>query len=465
MGKIAAAWAAMSSAARAVAIGGLTLPLILVVTVAAVAVGAAPAPSVKPGPTPPPVAALPTDAPLSPSPSPLALPSVGPSASASAQPSAAATADPLLGTDGRLTVLLLGSDYRPAHPGNRTDAMMVVSVDPTTGRSGAFSVPRDIVDFPLPGRGSLRGRVNGLYQYLQATDEPWRREHDGGLRARLRHRDRQLRLHRLQRRPGAGQCRRWRRCPAAEGLLRPLLLGEQPHARLGPAGRQEPSQRPAGPDLRPQPEGRQRLRSRTPPAAARDGRVRQGAQARPGRSPEAPQGRARTASGPTCRCRGRTTCSSSIARSTSRRPSGPSSGRRPSRSGRTGTPTTWSSPSARRGSRRTSRRSGHTGRGRRRPRRRVPSRPARLRQHPCRASRRRSATEREPLPRLDRIENAERGTCSAFAVERRSTRTCRRAPGWRWCASRRPWSGRDAGRSGSCCCRRSGTRCPTPSRT
>jgi LCP family protein required for cell wall assembly len=114
------------------------------------------------------VAALPTDAPLSPSPSPWPSPSLGPSASASAQPSLAAAADPLLGTDGRLTVLLLGTDYRPAHPGNRTDAMMVVSVDPTTGRSGAFSVPRDVVDFPLPGRGSFSGRVNGLYQYLQS---------------------------------------------------------------------------------------------------------------------------------------------------------------------------------------------------------------------------------------------------------------------------------------------------------
>ena len=64
----------------------------------------------------------------------------------------------MLGTDGRLTVLLLGSDYRPAHPGNRTDAMMVVSVDPTTGRSAAFSVPRDIVDFPLPGDAATSRR-------------------------------------------------------------------------------------------------------------------------------------------------------------------------------------------------------------------------------------------------------------------------------------------------------------------
>ncbi len=46
--------------------------------------------------------------------------------------------------------------------------MMVVSVDPTTGKSGAFSVPRDVVDFPLPGRGNYAPRVNGLYQYLQS---------------------------------------------------------------------------------------------------------------------------------------------------------------------------------------------------------------------------------------------------------------------------------------------------------
>jgi LCP family protein required for cell wall assembly len=77
--------------------------------------------------------------------------------------------DALLGADGRLTVLLLGTDYRPAHPGNRTDAMMVVSIDPTTGRSAAFSVPRDIVDFPMPKSGVYRPKVNGLYQHLDAT--------------------------------------------------------------------------------------------------------------------------------------------------------------------------------------------------------------------------------------------------------------------------------------------------------
>jgi polyisoprenyl-teichoic acid--peptidoglycan teichoic acid transferase len=165
MGKIGAAWAAMSSAARAVAVGGLILPLALVSIVTVAAIGMVPAPTADPAPSDDPIGALPTDAPASLTPSPSLLPV--PSGSASLAPTPA-PADPLLGTDGRLTVLLLGSDYRPAHPGNRTDAMMIVSVDPTTGKSAGFSIPRDVVDFPLPERGTFGSKVNGLYQYLQS---------------------------------------------------------------------------------------------------------------------------------------------------------------------------------------------------------------------------------------------------------------------------------------------------------
>jgi LCP family protein required for cell wall assembly len=80
-----------------------------------------------------------------------------------------AGADPVLGTDGRLTVLLLGSDYRPAHPGNRTDAIIVVSVEPVSGDAAAFSIPRDTIRFPLPGGRMYGPKVNGLYQHLQST--------------------------------------------------------------------------------------------------------------------------------------------------------------------------------------------------------------------------------------------------------------------------------------------------------
>jgi polyisoprenyl-teichoic acid--peptidoglycan teichoic acid transferase len=165
MGKVTAAWADMSSAARAVALGGLVLPIVLVTAVAVTAVGLMAVTPAAPGPSEDPIGALPTDAPPSPTSSPSVLPS--PSASGSAQPTPAG-ADELLGTDGRLTVLLLGSDYRPAHPGNRTDAIMVVSVDPTTGKAAGFSIPRDVVDFPLPESGTYGSKVNGLYQYLQA---------------------------------------------------------------------------------------------------------------------------------------------------------------------------------------------------------------------------------------------------------------------------------------------------------
>lgn len=118
------------------------------------------------------VSVVPTPAPslATPDPTPTAspIPTPGPTASPSASP-VAPVADPLLGTDGRLTVLLLGTDYRPAHPGNRTDAMMVVSMDPTTGKSAAFSIPRDIAHFPLPKSGSYGPKINGLYQHLQST--------------------------------------------------------------------------------------------------------------------------------------------------------------------------------------------------------------------------------------------------------------------------------------------------------
>jgi LCP family protein required for cell wall assembly len=111
------------------------------------------------------------------SPSPTATPTPRPTATPTAQPTPSPTpvptpsptispADKLLGTDGRLTVLLLGSDYRPAHPGNRTDVMMVVSIDPTTGAVAAASIPRDTTAFPTSSKGTYNAKVNGLYQSL-----------------------------------------------------------------------------------------------------------------------------------------------------------------------------------------------------------------------------------------------------------------------------------------------------------
>jgi polyisoprenyl-teichoic acid--peptidoglycan teichoic acid transferase len=103
------------------------------------------------------------------------LPPAGSPAAPLATPSLPPGTDPLLGTDGRFTVLLLGTDYRPAHPGNRTDAIMVVSVEPSTGKAAAFSIPRDTSAFPLPDGSHFDQKVNALFAHLQAT------EGDGGL--------------------------------------------------------------------------------------------------------------------------------------------------------------------------------------------------------------------------------------------------------------------------------------------
>lgn len=108
-----------------------------------------------------------------PTPTPTATPTASPTGSPTASPSAPATASPtpdpadaLLGVDGRLTVLLLGSDYRPSHAGNRTDTIMVVSLNPDTGAVAAASIPRDTSGFPLGDGRTFRSKVNGLYQAL-----------------------------------------------------------------------------------------------------------------------------------------------------------------------------------------------------------------------------------------------------------------------------------------------------------
>ena len=154
----------MAPRSRFLAVAGLLVPVILVVAlVGGLALSSPPQ-------SPPPLGAgvvptaSPTFPPLPPTPSP--APSATPEPSDSPPP---AGVDPLLGSDGRLTLLLMGTDYRPAHPGNRTDAMIVVSIDPTTGKSAGFSVPRDVADFPLPKSGTYGPKVNGLYQHLDAT--------------------------------------------------------------------------------------------------------------------------------------------------------------------------------------------------------------------------------------------------------------------------------------------------------
>jgi len=57
--------------------------------------------------------------------------------------------DPFAGLD-RINVLLMGGDSGVDREGIRTDTMIVVSVDPTTGYTAMFSVPRNNINVPFP---------------------------------------------------------------------------------------------------------------------------------------------------------------------------------------------------------------------------------------------------------------------------------------------------------------------------
>jgi polyisoprenyl-teichoic acid--peptidoglycan teichoic acid transferase len=105
-----------------------------------------PAPNATPTPTPPPG---PTPAPT-PTPRPV----------------------PAWAEDGRMNLLLLGSDAGAGRWMLRTDTMIVLSVEIETGRAALFGLPRNLVGVPLPDEtaGSFRnGRfpemLSGLYVY------------------------------------------------------------------------------------------------------------------------------------------------------------------------------------------------------------------------------------------------------------------------------------------------------------
>jgi anionic cell wall polymer biosynthesis LytR-Cps2A-Psr (LCP) family protein len=69
-----------------------------------------------------------------------------------------------LGKDGRLTVLLMGSDWRPTAGGERLDVLMVATIDSITGKAAVVSIPRDVSGIPLAGGGNSGAmKVNSIY--------------------------------------------------------------------------------------------------------------------------------------------------------------------------------------------------------------------------------------------------------------------------------------------------------------
>jgi polyisoprenyl-teichoic acid--peptidoglycan teichoic acid transferase len=69
----------------------------------------------------------------------------------------------VLGSDGRLTVLILGSDAREGVVGARTDTIIVATIDPTSGKVAMVSLPRDTVNVPIAPGQVYPGRINSLF--------------------------------------------------------------------------------------------------------------------------------------------------------------------------------------------------------------------------------------------------------------------------------------------------------------
>ncbi len=105
----------------------------------------------------------PSSSPLAPgtSPGPTATPSSGP-----AQP--------------RLTVLLIGEDSGVGRSTALTDTMIVASLDPIGRTVSMLSIPRDLVDAPIPGGGTWQPKINGLAAWARRNPAQFPGSNGGG---------------------------------------------------------------------------------------------------------------------------------------------------------------------------------------------------------------------------------------------------------------------------------------------
>jgi LCP family protein required for cell wall assembly len=131
-----------------------------------------PDPSFEPEPSPSGVPSPSPSATPSSSPSPSATPSPSPSPSPSPTPTPTPSPTPSWAEDGRLNVLLIGSDAGPDRWSLRTDTVIVLSIDVETSRAALFGIPRNMVGVPLPPEsagafknGRFPGLLNALYVY------------------------------------------------------------------------------------------------------------------------------------------------------------------------------------------------------------------------------------------------------------------------------------------------------------
>jgi LCP family protein required for cell wall assembly len=67
---------------------------------------------------------------------------------------------------GRINILLLGIDSRPSRDHALADTIIVASIDPVGKRVSMLSIPRDLVNTPLPNGSTFSPKINSLLSYV-----------------------------------------------------------------------------------------------------------------------------------------------------------------------------------------------------------------------------------------------------------------------------------------------------------
>ena len=85
-------------------------------------------------------------------------------------------------TDGpqRVNVLLVGVDSAPNRNTYLTDTMIVASLDPVGGTVSMVSIPRDMVDVPLPNGRKFAGKINSLVSYARHNPKQFKGANGNG---------------------------------------------------------------------------------------------------------------------------------------------------------------------------------------------------------------------------------------------------------------------------------------------
>jgi LCP family protein required for cell wall assembly len=138
-----------------------------------------PEPTLEPTPSPTP-SPSPTEAEPTPTDVPTAVPIGTPTP----------TKPPSWAKDGRLDILLIGSDAGPGRWSLRTDTMIVLSVEVATGRAALFGIPRNLTGVPLADEskgafwnGRYPNLLNSLYVYAMGHESQFPGGEARGFRA------------------------------------------------------------------------------------------------------------------------------------------------------------------------------------------------------------------------------------------------------------------------------------------